>query len=228
MTDSRRIECASPKRHDGHIRTVTGQRVNLLNPDPNTIQPFDIAHHLSNLCRFVGGTITFYSVAQHSVLASLLVPEPDALWALLHDASEAYLGDVSRPLKHGGALEGYKAAERRMMEAVVLRFGLGYDEPASVTQADEVLLATEQRDVRPPRNYVPDNPDVRPLAGRIRTWTPEESRAAFLERLEQLGVYWEVPDWARGLTKPPRLNELLFYAARLAAPPAAPPDAYIG
>ena len=217
-----------PRTARNWIQTASGRQFFPLDHQPEEVFIEDIAHGLAHMCRFNGHTKSFYSVAQHSVLASLLVPEPDALWALLHDASEAYLGDVSRPLKHGGALEGYKAAERRMMEAVVLRFGLGYDEPASVTQADEVLLATEQRDVRPPRNYVPDNPDVRPLAGRIRTWTPEESRAAFLERLEQLGVYWEVPDWARGLTKPPRLNELLFYAARLAAPPAAPPDAYIG
>jgi len=82
------------------IGLFSGGTFDILNPRAEDVRIEDIAHALSQQCRFTGHTKTFYSVAQHSVLASTLVAAPDELWALLHDASEAYMGDMNRPLKH--------------------------------------------------------------------------------------------------------------------------------
>lgn len=81
------------------METWLGNRVDLLNPDPSQIDIRDIARHLSIINRFSGATKAPYSVAQHSLYVSMLVPEAWQLHALLHDAHEAYLGDINTPLK---------------------------------------------------------------------------------------------------------------------------------
>ena len=107
---------------DSWIETYSGIKVNLVNPYPSTIRITDIAHSLSMLCRYTGHTKQFYSVAQHSVYVSLLVPPPQKLPALLHDSAEAYLGDVSTPLKH--LLPDYARLEYRMWRTIIEKYGL--------------------------------------------------------------------------------------------------------
>ena len=88
--------------NDGVINTSSGKIIDLKNPTPDMIDIKGIATSLSNICRFGGHVNRFYSVAQHSVLVCYLMKETDgnyALEALMHDASEAYLGDVVKPLK---------------------------------------------------------------------------------------------------------------------------------
>lgn len=85
---------------DGTFNTFTGRCVSLYDPTPDMISLVDIAHALSHVCRFGGHTREFYSVAQHSCLVSYLAPAEWRLAALMHDATEAYLGDVIRPLKN--------------------------------------------------------------------------------------------------------------------------------
>lgn len=92
-----------------HILTYTGLHFPLLKPEYFHFNILDIAHALSQLCRFTGHTSSFYSVAQHSVMVASLVPADQALAALMHDAAEAYLGDVSSPLK--ALLPDYKLIE---------------------------------------------------------------------------------------------------------------------
>jgi len=75
------------------IQTYSGKRIDFENPDPDQIDIVDIAHGLSNLCRFSGQSKYFYSVAQHSFYVSLVCKE-NKLQALLHDATEAYMADV--------------------------------------------------------------------------------------------------------------------------------------
>jgi len=129
------------------ILTASGISFNLLQPDPDTIVIEDIAHALSHICRFTGHTRAFYSVAEHSVLTSHLVPSIYALEALLHDAAEAYVGDVSSPLK--ALLPEYRAIEERVDQAIRRRFCLPVKQAQCVKDADLKMLATEKRDLMP-------------------------------------------------------------------------------
>jgi hypothetical protein len=138
------VATARDPRHA--IRTSSGRLFWPLDAREEEIQLEDIAHALSQLCRFVGHTRMFYSVAQHSVLVSRLCPPADALHGLLHDASEAYLGDVSRPIKHQPIFAAYREAETRLQGLVYLRFGLTPVEPKTVKAADEKALHAELRD----------------------------------------------------------------------------------
>lgn len=125
------------------IATYTGKRFELFDPKPEMICIEDIAHALSHICRFGGHSADFYSVAQHSVTVSLLCCDEHRLHGLLHDASEAYIGDVVRPLKL--MLTEYRTIESRIHSAILETFGLEKLECSCVKEADEVLLATEAR-----------------------------------------------------------------------------------
>jgi uncharacterized protein len=133
------------------LRTITGRKIWLADPVESEIDILDIAHALSLCNRFAGHTISPYSVAQHSVLIARMFEDIGLRrWALLHDASEAYLGDVTRPLKGLPELDGYVDVERRLMAVVARKFGLdGYEVPDEVKRADFMMLRSEQRDFCP-------------------------------------------------------------------------------
>ena len=107
----------------------SGNYFDLQDPSASRFEVTDIAHALSNICRFTGHTQRFYSVAEHSVICSHMVPPEDAMAALMHDASEAFIGDVSTPLK--SLLPDYKSVERRVEQAVWSRLGLPPTLPTS-------------------------------------------------------------------------------------------------
>lgn len=130
------------------ILTHSGINFNLLNPDLDLIDIEDIAHALAHLCRFTGHSKHFYSVAHHSILVSSLVPAEHRLEALLHDAAEAYIGDVSSPLK--AQLPGYREIEHRIEAAIRQRFGLPAELSPYVKAADLQMLAAEKAQVMPP------------------------------------------------------------------------------
>jgi len=167
------------------IQTHSGRRFNPTNPNPNSIVIQDIAHALSMQCRFSGHCSEFYSVAQHSVLVSHICNFEDALWGLLHDASEAYLVDVPRPLKRSGKFQAYIDFETAMTEAVCKRFGLPFKEPPSVKRADTILLATEARDLMSPRHPDWVQP-VEPLPFKIESWGPKKAKDMFMKRFFEL------------------------------------------
>ena len=173
-------------RSGSWILTRSGRHPDFLDPHPGEIEIFDIAVALSRECRFSGQTRRAYSVAQHSVLASRIVPEAFAREALLHDATEAYLRDLSRPLKH--LVPEYLRIERRLDRVIRQKFGLPAEKSDPVDLADRILLATEKRDLMPEDSCDwPILEGVEPLPDRIDPCSSVRARTMFLRRFEELG-----------------------------------------
>ncbi|WP_313770512.1 HD family hydrolase [Limnobaculum zhutongyuii] len=126
--------------------TVSGRQVDYLNPTADSIDISDIAQALAHTCRYSGHVRSFYSVAQHSVIVSHIVPESFALEGLLHDAAEAYCCDIPSPLKR--LLPDYKRIENRFDWVIREKFGLPLLPSHKVKQADLIALATEKLDLR--------------------------------------------------------------------------------
>lgn len=167
------------------IQTYSGKRFNIINPNIDSIVIQDIAHPLSMQCRFTGHTNWFYSVAQHCVIVSYICDFEDALWGLLHDASEAYITDISSPLKRSGKVDSYLEIEKNLQNTICKRFSLNPIEPESVKIADKVVLATEARDL-----LVPLRSDwslkENPLPFKIEPLNPNEAKTLFLKRFFEL------------------------------------------
>ena len=170
-------------RRGDWIQTAKGRQFWPLDPRPEEVHLDDIAHALSLACRFGGHCLRFYSVAEHSVhLARLCLPE-NALWGLLHDASEAYLADVPRPLKRW--LPGYRQAEKAVEAAIAVRFGLPLEMPSQVKSLDGAMLAAEQLQVM---EAAPAPWEALPAPARvtIECWSPERARYEFLRAFDEL------------------------------------------
>ena len=178
------------ERKGDWMQTYTGRQFWPLDPRASEVDIRDIAHSLALQCRFAGHCSTFYSVAEHSYrVAQYLVgqgqPAGSCLIGLLHDASEAYLVDVPRPIK--AHLKEYVAFEDAVMDAIFERFDLRWSvgEYKIVKHADNVLLATEARDLMAtppvPWETMPD-----PLPGVIRPVGWREAEQDFLRMFEWL------------------------------------------
>ncbi len=190
---------------NGWIQTYTGKQFWPLDPRPADVDLHDIAHALSLKCRFGGHCKVFYSVAEHSVRVLRHVAKADGVTdmelkaALLHDAAEAYLPDLLRPIKgrFGAAaktaqepnLSPFAEIERRLQVCIgqatdVLYLGSDW---IAVKHADDVLLATEARDLMgPPPEPWPSLPT--PLPQVIVPWTPEQAKAWFLHEASRLDL----------------------------------------
>ncbi len=167
------------------MQTFTGRAFYPLDPQVGDVDPVDIAHALSMICRYGGHVQTFFSVAEHCVLMSYAVAPEHALWALLHDATEAYVGDMVRPLKH--AMPEYRAVEDRLMAVICDRFGLGHECPAEVKQADLRILRDE-RDALMGAAPMPwlSIEDVPALGVDVQCWAPAVAKRRYLDRLADL------------------------------------------
>jgi hypothetical protein len=186
-----------------NILTSAGTYFHFLEPERSAIDIETIAHALAHICRFTGHTATFYSVAQHSVLVSHLVPPEHALAGLLHDAAEAYLGDVAAPLKM--LLPDYKAIEASVEATVLDRFGLPAKLPPQVKDADRLALAIEQRALMPTHGDVWEcelHPDYDRLKAQMEIVPapPVVARKLFMGRFRQLvnPLHYSgyAPDWS--------------------------------
>ena len=120
------------------IRVFTGTYIDPLNPQLEDIHIEDIAHGLSMQCRFGGHTKVFYSVAQHCVEVAMQLPDELRLAALLHDASEAYLLDIPRPVK--GRLTNYKTIEKKLMSVIAKRFGFDNWDRPEIKEIDRLIM----------------------------------------------------------------------------------------
>ena len=179
--------------HNGDwMQTASGRMFWPLDPRADEIFLEDIAAALSKQCRFAGHCTTFYSVAEHSVHVHDIAQRCGAnetmrRAALLHDAAEAYVVDVPRPLKP--FLAGYAEIEHRIESCVEERFGLapGSIRHGAIKHWDNVALSTERRDIMLPApkpwHQLPD-----PMATRIIGWEPDFARDAFLGRCFTLGM----------------------------------------
>ena len=161
------------------IQTYRGRKFWPLDPRPEDVDLFEIAHALGHLCRFGGHCLQFYSVAEHCVLLSRAVPREHALSALLHDAAEAYLVDLPRPIKR--MLPGYQAAERLIEAAVADKFGLADHLPEIVADADRRILTDEAaQNMAPPPE--PWSTHAEPLGVTLQVWPPQRAEVEFLDR----------------------------------------------
>lgn len=170
----------------GWIQTYTGRKFYPLSPCAKDVHPMDIAHALSMTCRYGGHAREFYSVAEHSVLLSFAVAPEHALWALLHDAAEAYIGDMVRPLKHADAMSNYREAEVVLLWRIAERFGIPHAIPAEVRQADHRILHDERAVLFADHHEWESIAHLHPLGIGLHLWPPSTAKRKFLHRLHEL------------------------------------------
>ena len=181
----------APPAPGPYLQTVSGRWVNPFDPDPQQLDAGDIARALANQCRFGGHCRVFYSVAQHSVIVSELVEQrggdaEDVFAALMHDASEAYLGDMPHPLKHRSPLgAAFKEAEDHLEQAIGERFAIKADVP-EIKRADRALLATERRAFSDEKWHWPELEGVEPLDIELTALSPDDAERAFMQRYAEL------------------------------------------
>jgi len=171
------------------IQTHSGRKFFPLKPDHEEIVIEDIAHSLSQQCRFTGHCSWPYSVGQHSVLVSRQVNKmggniEDQLWGLLHDASEAYAVDVPTPVKR--QIVGYAEIESRIMDAVAEKFSLKGAMPEVVKVADDIMLATEARDLMGLKDLSEWGIQVYPDQDRIKKMSASAAKREFLSLFHHL------------------------------------------
>lgn len=188
MTNAHEVIGESVNTDKAWIQLYSGGIIHLLKPQPEEIHIVDIAHALSQMCRFTGHTRTFYSVAEHLYFASFLAEPQDALWGLMHDASESYCADLNRPLKHYTAIGPvYREVEERIQNAICDRYGLPREMPKSVHEADIRMLYTEKEQLLPRMAWVTKwSVDERPANIVLPTWKPRKAEKMFLKRFKEL------------------------------------------
>lgn len=188
-----------PDRLGNYQYTHNGRIFFSCDPRPEEVHIDDIAKHLSRNCRFGGATMSFMSVAEHCWHCSQVVPEHEALEALLHDAAEAYIGDMIRPLKRlPGLGDIYLKIESGIERAVAERFGLVYPWPESVKKADEFVVGAEvAQNIRSKvTNHLSDDISARDEGLKsdlqLYYWSDELAEQFFLHRFYELARKREI------------------------------------
>lgn len=166
------------------LQTYTGKAVSLPKPHPDEIDIIDIAHSLAFQCRYNGHSKRFFSVSQHSCHIHDLVPDELKLAGLMHDASEAYLCDIPRPLKP--FLQGYKEIENDIMGIIAEKYGVTQDALQAVKEYDDRILLNERDQLcsKPPKPWMIEH--LEPLDLEIPYWTAPMAEGQFLKRFFKL------------------------------------------
>lgn len=162
--------------------TFTGKLFYPFNPIVKDINIIDIAHSLSNLCRFTGHSKYFYSVAQHYCYACDLASNENKLEALCHDFSEAYLNDINSAVKP--LLSNYKKIEENLEHLLAKKFKFRFPYPLEVKNKnkddiDNKLLYTELDQLM---NY----PNKKGYSFKIKYWSPKKAEKELLKRFYTL------------------------------------------
>jgi uncharacterized protein len=169
------------------VSTYLGHRFDPLERKIDVIALEDIAHGLAYQCRFNGQTKTFYSVAQHCLMVADLDSRDVRAAAQLHDAAEAYLGDMVKPLN--ALIPDYASLESTVSDLIADRFGVNFDNHCEIKQADLVALATEKRDLMPNSTetwtYLAG---VEPRVNCLRPMQPVQAKRAYLQACVELGL----------------------------------------
>ena len=180
------------------IETRSGTAFDVIQPKASAVAITDIAHALSNNCRYNGQCAEFYSVAQHSIIVSHLVDPLYAFAGLMHDAAEAYLSDLCRPAKCAPELSAYVVIEDRIQDAVWEHFGYVFTEEVmrAVKAADNALLYSEAHAIMTNAHLWgwPEGmtgADFSPfphlaIRGPDDCWLPKKARYEFMRRFNQL------------------------------------------
>jgi hypothetical protein len=168
------------------MQLVSGRAFWPLDPLPEEIHIEDIAHALAMNCRYGGHSVRFYSVAEHCVHMASKAPPGLELATLLHDASEAYLADVIRPVK--AHLANYKEIEANLERCIAQRFGIAWPMPAAVKALDEAIIADERAQAMVPSAFPWSQWKPVPALGvTLQCWTPRRARAEFLLAFRRYG-----------------------------------------
>jgi hypothetical protein len=172
---------------DGWMQTLNGGRFYPGAPRPEDLNIYDIAGALSKICRFGGHCVSFYSVAEHSILVAEAAPPEHKLAALMHDASEAYLCDVPRPLKP--LLPGYREIEDRLMTTLAERFGFAYPLADEVKRLDNAILADEREQnmtwtATPALEWGLTEPAI---GVELELWSPRQAEHQFIKAFRNYG-----------------------------------------
>ncbi len=178
-------------RHGSWMQTHTGVSFYPLDPRAADINIEDVAHGLAMCCRYAGQCARYYSVAEHCVLVSMHVHPAYAREGLLHDLSEAYLGDMIRPLKHTPEMEPFRKAEAAIEYQASVAFNLNTssDCAANVKHVDDRILIDEIKQLQhTPSAYLMrmDTRNKPPLGVKLKCWSPARAKRRFLARFAEL------------------------------------------
>lgn len=173
------------------IQVRSGGKFFPLDPDPDAIDIQDIAHALSNICRYTGHVSEFYSVAEHSCYVSRQLPSEHALAGLLHDAAEAYMNDVASPVKHQDAMQPYRDAEKKLERMILTKYGLAPELPPEVKVVDLKMLSTEAHTLLAPLHpewtmTVDGGALPEPYPFQVQALSPHQAKEWFLDRFNML------------------------------------------
>lgn len=167
----------------GLVNTISGKVLDIFNPLDQQIDIDDIAHALSLICRYCGHVNQFYSVAQHCVIVSQYVKPRYAIEALLHDATEAYMGDMISPIKK--IIHAFSSIEDTLARAIYRRFGVRSSKTshANIKKIDTKALITEMRDLTNRRPSYTSS-EVLPLT--VEPLPPNAAKQLYLQRFKEL------------------------------------------
>lgn len=170
------------------VLTRSGRAFDLVNLDPNEVDIEDIAYSLGKLCRYTGHPEPFFSVAEHSVIMNQLVSRKAQIHAMLHDTPEAYVNDLTTPVKR--LLPDYKALENRILVIIYKHFGIGFPNQKiieEVKDADVRMHVTEREQLLPasPRPWSRNHSEG-PFKYRLPCWGPKKAGIIYMETFNKL------------------------------------------